>query len=174
MSHDPHPHRVADDPEGTSARPGQGCTTGSCRCRSSARRGGTAVALTGGVEVGAVILLVALTVFVGAIATAFTAGIIAGIGHRPAGAIVGTLYALVAIPGFIDGRRRVAKAPIDNRGRAPRTAVPFGCLALILAPFSFGLGFPPRRYPCSATTSPANGEHAKSPLACHPHSTRWR
>ncbi len=139
MSHDPHPHRVADDPDvvrlRARARMHDGVvpvpflgTTWRHRGRAYWRR-----------RVGAVILLVALTVFVGAIATAFTAGIIAGIGHRPAGAIVGTLYALVAIPGFIDGRRRVAKAPIDNRGRAPRTAVPFGCLALILAPFSFGL-----------------------------------
>ena len=90
-------------------------------------------------RVGAVVLLVVLTLFVGAIAAAFTAGIIAGVGRQPAGVVVGTVYALFAVPGFIVGRRRVAKAPLDGRGRAPRTAFPSGCLAFVLAPFSVGL-----------------------------------
>jgi hypothetical protein len=92
-------------------------------------------------RIGAIILLLVLTLFVGAIAAGFTAGIIAGIGHQPAGIIVGTLYALTAVPGFINGRHRVAKAPLDRRGRAPRTAFPSGCLALVFAPFSTGLTF---------------------------------
>ena len=90
-------------------------------------------------RIGAIILLLVLTLFVGATAAGFTAGIIAGIGHQPAGVIVGTLYSLTAVPGFINGRHRVAKAPLDPRSRTPRTAFPSGCLALVFAPFSTGL-----------------------------------
>jgi hypothetical protein len=90
-------------------------------------------------RVGAVVLLLVLTVFVGAIAAGFTAGIIAGVGRQPAGVVVSTLYALFAVPGFVVGRRRVAKAPLDSRSRAPGTALPSGCLAFVFAPFSVGL-----------------------------------
>ena len=126
MSHDPHPHRVADDPDvvrlRARARMHDGVvpvpflgTTWRHRGRAYWRR-----------RVGAVILLVALTVFVGAIATAFTAGIIAGIGHRPAGAIVGTLYALVAIPASSTAggasRRRPSTTVAGLRVRQCRSA----------------------------------------------------
>ena len=77
-------------------------------------------------RVGAVVLLVVLTLFVGAIAAAFTAGIIAGVGRQPAGVVVGTVYALFAVPGFIVGRRRVAKAPLDGRGQGTSYGVPVG------------------------------------------------
>ena len=139
MTHDSHARHVADDPDvvrlRAQARLHDGVVPVPFLGTTWQRRGSAYWRR----RVGAVILLVVATLFVGAVAASFTAGIIAGIGHQPAGIAVGTVYALVAVPGFIDGRRRVAKAPIDNRGRAPRTAVPFGCLALILAPFSFGL-----------------------------------
>jgi hypothetical protein len=88
---------------------------------------------------GAFVLLIVLTAFAGAIAAAFTGGIIAGVGHQPAGVAVGIVYALVAVPGFVVGRRRAAKAPLDSRAVAPRTALPSGCLAFVSAPFSVGL-----------------------------------
>ena len=90
-------------------------------------------------RIGAVFLLTMLTLFVGAIAAAFTAGIVAGVGHQPAGVVVGIIYALVAVPGFVVGRQRAAKAPLDSRAVAPRTALPSGCLAFAFAPFSVGL-----------------------------------
>jgi hypothetical protein len=80
-----------------------------------------------------------LTAFAGAIAAAFATGIIAGVGHQPAGVVVGIIYALVPVPGFIVGRGRVARAPLDSRA-GPRTALPSGCLAFVFAPFSVGVG----------------------------------
>jgi hypothetical protein len=90
-------------------------------------------------RVGAVALFVLLTLFVGAVAVGFTAAILAGTGHGPVGAVLAVVYDLTAVLGFISGSRRVAKAPATGQGAVPRTFVPFGCLAFVLAPFGTGL-----------------------------------
>jgi hypothetical protein len=89
-------------------------------------------------RVGAVALFVLLTLFVGALAVGFTIGILGGSGHGPVGVGLAVVYDLTAVPGFLTGLRRTG-APGGGRGRAPRTLVPSGCLAFVLAPFGTGL-----------------------------------
>lgn len=89
-------------------------------------------------RVGAVVLMVLAAGLVGGMAAGFTVGIV-GDGHdavRVAGAVA---YDLTAVFGIGSGIRTIAGAPVDARGGAPRTFVPNGLLALVLAPFGTGL-----------------------------------
>jgi hypothetical protein len=97
-----------------------------------------------------------------AIAAAFTAGIIAGVGHQPAGVVVGIVYALVAVPGLSSGgsgRRRLLLTVAPRRpGRRFRRA----------ASRSYLRRFPsdspwPLCCPCSGTISWAKGERVRLP-----------
>jgi len=90
-------------------------------------------------RIAAVVLFVLLTLFVGSIAAGFTVAILTGTGHGPLAVVLAVVYDLTAVLGFIAGSRRVAAAPATGRGGAPRTFVPFGCLAFVLAPFGTGL-----------------------------------
>jgi|SRR5882724_11927615 hypothetical protein len=89
-------------------------------------------------RVGAVVVFVLALGLVGGMAVGFTIGI-AGDGHNPlrvAGAIA---YDLTAVFGVRAGLRKLAEAPLDERGGTPRTFVPNGFLALVLAPLGTGL-----------------------------------
>ncbi|NJC69604.1 hypothetical protein HC031_07705 [Planosporangium thailandense] len=90
-------------------------------------------------RIGAVVLFVFLTIFVGAFAVAFTLGILEGTGHGPLGVVLAVLYDLTAVLGFGYGLRAVAKAPVIGRAWMPRVVVPIGCLAFVLMPFDTGL-----------------------------------
>lgn len=90
-------------------------------------------------RIAAVALFMFLTLFVGFFAVAFTAGILNGAGQGPEGVILAVVYDLTAVIGFVVGLHRVTKAPADGRVAAPRTFVPFGFLAVVLAPFGAGL-----------------------------------
>jgi hypothetical protein len=53
--------------------------------------------------------------------------------------VAAVVYDLTAVLGVRSGLRKVAEAPLDQRGGGPGTHVPSGFLALILAPFGTGL-----------------------------------
>ena len=87
-------------------------------------------------RIGATALLLLLAVVASGIATGFTIGIV-GDGHDVVRVVLGVLYVLTAIPGVRTGLRKIAEAPLDDRSTGlPRTFVPNGLLALIIAPYS--------------------------------------
>ncbi|MDT5036500.1 MAG: hypothetical protein QOE03_1685 [Micromonosporaceae bacterium] len=90
-------------------------------------------------RIGAAALMFFMTLFVGAIAAGFALGIAGGVGHGTAGIIAAVAYSLTAVPGFLLGRRKVARAPLDDRGAVPSMAMPVGCLAFVVTPFVVGL-----------------------------------
>lgn len=89
-------------------------------------------------RVGAVIVFVLALALIGGMAVGFTLGI-AGDRHDVVRVIAAIAYDLTAVLGVRTGLRKLAQAPLDERGGAPRTFVPSGVLALILAPYGTGL-----------------------------------
>ncbi|MEV6847398.1 hypothetical protein [Actinoplanes sp. NPDC051411] len=89
-------------------------------------------------RVGAVVLFLLLLVLVGGMATGFTIGIV-GDGHNAVRVILAVLYDLTAVLGVRTGLRKVAEAPLDDKGGGAGTHVPSGALAFVLAPFGVGL-----------------------------------
>ena len=87
---------------------------------------------------GAVVLFLLALGLVGGMAVGFTLGI-AGNGHQPLRLVAAVAYDLTALYGVRVGLRKLAEAPLDERGGTPRTFVPNGFLALVLAPFGTGL-----------------------------------
>jgi hypothetical protein len=71
-------------------------------------------------------------------AVGFTIGIV-GNGSSAARIALAVVYDLTVIAGVRSGRRKIAAAPLDDRAGGPRTFVPNGLLALVLAPYGTGL-----------------------------------
>ncbi len=89
-------------------------------------------------RVGTVALFVFLILVVGGMAAGFAAGVLAG-AHGPLRVGLLAVCVLLAVLGFVAGRRQVARMPYNPAQAAPRTVAPSGCLAFLLAPFGFGL-----------------------------------
>jgi hypothetical protein len=89
-------------------------------------------------RIGAVVVFVLALALVGGMAVGFTLGI-AGDRHDVVRVIAAIVYDLTAVLGVRAGLRKLAQAPLDERGGTPRTFVPNGVLALVLAPYGTGL-----------------------------------
>jgi hypothetical protein len=89
-------------------------------------------------RIGAVILFLLALGLVGGMAVGFTIGIV-GNGSSAARIGLAVVYDLTVIAGVRSGLRKIAAAPLDDRAGGPRTFVPNGLLALVLAPYGTGL-----------------------------------
>lgn len=89
-------------------------------------------------RIGAVVVFLMALALVGGMAVGFTLGI-AGDRHDVVRMFAAIVYDLTAVLGVRAGRRKLAQAPLDERGTTPRTFVPNGVLALILAPYGTAL-----------------------------------